>query len=70
MTNNFDSKEVLWMADYADWDMDEIRTMLPRIFPNANDITIDSIEPDTMYVIVDGESYAITPDGEIVNEED
>ena len=66
MKTNFDSKDVKWMADYADWDMEEIKTMLPTIFPNAKEIVITSIEPETMYVTVDGIEYEVTPDGEIV----
>ena len=70
MKTNFDSEEVVWMAQYADWDLEEVKTILPTMFPNAKDITIDSFEPETMYVTVDGKSYAITPDGEIIDEED
>lgn len=62
--NNFDSEEVKWMADYADWDLEEIKTVLPELFPDAKSIIIDSIEPETLYAKIDGIDYEITPDGE------
>lgn len=64
MTNNFDNEEIKWMADYADWDMDEIKIILPEIFPNAKSILITSIEPEILYATVDGVEYEITPDAQ------
>lgn len=65
ITNNFNSEEVLWMADYADIDMIELEVSIYKSFPNAKEITIDSIEPDIVYILVDGEKYTITPSGEV-----
>lgn len=66
ITNNFNSEEVLWMADYADVDMIELEVGIYKSFPNAKEITIDSIEPDIVFILVDGEKYTITPSGDEV----
>ena len=66
ITNNFNSEEVLWMADYADIDMIELEVSIYKSFPNAKEITIDSIEPDIVFILVDGEKYTITPSGDEV----
>ena len=65
ITNNFNSEEVLWMADYADIDMIELEVNIYKSFPNAKEITIDSIEPDIVFILVDGEKYTINPLGEV-----
>lgn len=64
MTNNFDNEYTKWMANYADWDIEEIKTELPKQFPNAESIIITSIQPEMLYATVDGTDYAITPTGE------
>ena len=64
MTNNFNNEEVKWMADYADQDLDEIKIVLSKTFPNAKSILITSIEPETLYATIDGVEYEITPDGQ------
>lgn len=64
MTNNFDNENVKYMASYADWDIEEIKTELPKQFPNAECIIITSIQPEMLYATVDGTDYAISPNGE------
>lgn len=64
MTNNFDNEYVNYMASYAGWDIEEIKTELPKQFPNAESIIITSIQPEMLYASVDGTDYAITPTGE------
>ena len=64
MINNFNDEDVKWMADYADWDVDEIKVVLAEKFPNAKSILITSIEPETLYATIDGVKYEITPDGQ------
>lgn len=64
MTNNFDNENVKCMASYADWDIEEIKTELPKQFPNAESIIITYIKPEMLYATVDGTDYAITPTGE------
>ena len=65
MRNNFNNKDVKWMADYSDWDMQEVATTLTNLFPDAEEILIDGFEDETVYVQVDGKLYAIGPDGSI-----
>lgn len=65
MRNNFNNKDVKWMADYSDWDMQEVATTLTNLFPDAEEILIDGFEDETVYVKVDGKLYAIGPDGSI-----
>lgn len=64
MTTNFNSEYIKFMASYADWDIEEIKTELPKQFPNAESIIITSIQPEMLYASVDGTDYAITPTGE------
>lgn len=64
MTNNFDNEYVKQRAAYAGWDFEEIKTELPKQFPNAESIIIVGIESEMLYVTVDGTDYAISPDGE------
>lgn len=64
MTNNFDNENVKYMASYAYWDIEEIKTDLPKQFPNAESIIITSIQPEMLYATIDGTDYAISPDGE------
>lgn len=52
------------MASYAYWDIEEIKTDLPKQFPNTESIIITNIQPEMLYATIDGTDYAISPDGE------
>lgn len=51
---------------YMDWDVEETKMVLPKLFPNATSIKyITAIDYDSIIVSVDGKRYEVSFDGNV-----
>lgn len=52
---------------YADFDVEEIRLVMPELFTGAESIKITDCEDDWLEVLVDGRYYTVHATGDIRN---
>lgn len=53
--------------EHADFDVEEVKSTLPELFPDAKSIKVTDCEDNWLEVLVDDEYYTISVTGEVVN---
>lgn len=52
---------------YSDFDVEEVKSTLPKLFPDARIIKLTYCEDNWLEVLVDGEYYTINATGDIID---
>lgn len=59
------SNDTECQLEYADFDVEEVRTCLPTLFPNAKSIEVKDCEDYWLEVLVDEKYYTIHVTGDV-----
>ena len=67
------SKFVKYLLIYSDFDVEEVKSTLPELFPNAKSVEVTTCEDHWLEVLVDGQYYTVNvtcdvKDGKIYEE--
>ena len=57
------SKDTELQLEYADWDITELKHVLPKLFPNAKSIDVTDCEDNWLEVLVDEKYYTVNVTG-------
>ena len=58
------SKRMKWQLEY-DWDVEEVKSALPKLFPKAKSIKVTDCKDDWLEVLVDETYYSVNAIGYI-----
>ena len=59
------SKDMEWQLEYADFDVEEVKSTLPELFPNAKSIEVTYCEDNWLEVLVDEKYYSVHVTGDV-----
>lgn len=59
------SKDVEWQLEYADFDVEEVKSTLPELFQNAKSIKVTYCEDNWLEVLVDEKYYSVHVTGDV-----
>ena len=57
------SKDMEWQLEYADFDVEEVKSVLPELFPDAKSIEVTDCEDNWLEALVDKKYYTINAIG-------
>lgn len=59
------SKDMEWQLEYADFDVEEVKSVLPELFPDAKSIEVTDCEDNWLEALVDEKYYTINAIGDV-----
>ena len=59
------SKDMEYQLEYADFDVEEVKSVLPELFPDAESIEVTDCEDHWLEVLVDEKYYTINAIGDV-----
>ena len=57
------SKDMEYQLEYADFDVEEVKSVLPELFPDAKSIEVTDCEDNWLEALVDEKYYTINAAG-------
>ena len=57
------SKDMEWQLEYADFDVEEVKSVLPELFPDAKSIEVTDCEDNWLEALVDEKYYTVNAIG-------
>lgn len=57
------SKDMEWQLEYADFDVEEVKLVLPELFPDAKSIEVTDCEDNWLEALVDEKYYTVNAIG-------
>ena len=57
------SKDMEWQLEYAEFDVEEVKSVLPELFPDAKSIEVTDCEDNWLEALVDEKYYTINSIG-------
>lgn len=57
------SRGMKWRLEYADFDVEEVKLIVPELFPNAKSIEVTDCEDNWLEVLVDEKYYTVNATG-------
>ena len=57
------SKDMEWQLEYAEFDVEEVKSVLPELFPDAKSIEVTDCEDNWLEALVDEKYYTINAIG-------
>ena len=57
------SKDMEWQLEYAEFDVEEVKSVLPELFPDAKSIEVTDCEDHWLEALVDEKYYTINAIG-------
>lgn len=61
------SKDTEQQLEYADWDITELKRVLPKLFQNAKSIEVTDCEDNLLQVLADEKYYTVNAAGYIID---
>ena len=59
------SKDMEYQLEYADFDVEEVKSVLPELFPDAKSIEVTDCEDHWLEVLVDEKYYTVNAKGDV-----
>ena len=59
------SKDMEYQLEYADFDVEEVKSVLPELFPDAKSIEVTDCEDHWLEALVDEKYYTINAIGDV-----